>query len=380
MPKNIVICCDGTGNKLDVCKSNVVRLFSILRRDDPASQVALYDPGVGTMAPAAALTSVSRVVTKLAGGAVGFGLLDNVAEMYGYLMDHFDEGDTVFLFGFSRGAFTVRTLAGLLRRCHLLKPEFKNLVPYALDLYRPHVEKTAVIEEFRSIFSRPCPVHFLGLWDTVKAFGYLWPKSLPHLRFNDAVSVVRHALALEERRAFFAPTSWFGVDSDSDARTLPSGQNVLEVWFAGCHSDVGGGASEAAGSLYKWPLEWMVREAEQHGLQIDEPQLKAILARPAGPPRKVESLTRRWWPAECVPRFQLLNHYSPPKRRPTIGLARGRALSEFVRNGALIAHESVPEELLQSLARRTGTTALFRPARESTRHPLLPSRVDSPGA
>jgi Uncharacterized alpha/beta hydrolase domain (DUF2235) len=70
MSKNIIICCDGTGNKLDVCKSNVVRLFSILRRDDPASQVALYDPGVGTMAPAAALTSVSRLATKLAGGAV----------------------------------------------------------------------------------------------------------------------------------------------------------------------------------------------------------------------------------------------------------------------------------------------------------------------
>jgi hypothetical protein len=105
MSKNIVICCDGTGNKLDVCKSNVVRLFSILRRDDPAPQVALYDPGVDTMAPAAALTSASRLATKLAGGAVGFGLLDNVAEMYGFLMEHFDEGDRVFLFGFSRRAF-----------------------------------------------------------------------------------------------------------------------------------------------------------------------------------------------------------------------------------------------------------------------------------
>jgi uncharacterized protein (DUF2235 family) len=367
--KNILICCDGTGNKLDVRKSNVVRLFSIARCSDPALQVGCYDPGVGTMADKAALTSVSRLVTKVAGGAVGFGLLDKVEEMYAYLMDTYRDGDKVFIVGFSRGAFTARVLAGLLYRCQLLKPEFKNLIPYALDLYRPHVVQDDVVDEFRSLFSRSCRVHFLGLWDTVKAFGYLWPKSLPHLRFNGAVDTVRHALALEERRSFFAPTTWGGVDGDS--RPLPPNQDVLEVWFAGCHSDVGGGNSESAGSLYKRPLEWMVREAQAAGLIIDENKLQETLSHPAGPPRRVESLTGWWWLAEGVPRVQLLNHYSPPKRRPTIGLAGGRKLSDFARKGGLLAHESVPDDLIQGLSRHSGTDKLFISARAETKRGIF---------
>jgi uncharacterized protein (DUF2235 family) len=233
MRRNIVICCDGTGNNLDVAKSNVVRLFSIARRDDPDSQVAYYHPGIGTMPAKAALTSLSRMATKLAGAGFGYGLLDNVADLYASLMDTYRKDDRVFLFGFSRGAFTVRVLAGLLHRCGLLLPDFKNLIPYALDLYRPHKPLETVIAEFRALFSQPCRIHFLGLWDSVKAYGAIVPQSLPHLRFNESVDFVRHALALEERRSIFAPTTWGGVDSDSGARpprSIPAGQDVMEVW------------------------------------------------------------------------------------------------------------------------------------------------------
>lgn len=107
-----------------------------------------------------------------------------VADVYAYLMRTVRTGDTIFIFGFSRGAFTARVVAGLIHRCGVLKPEFMGLIPYALDLYRPHEPLDDVVAKFVRLFSRPWRVHFLGLWDTVKAFGVIWPKSLPHLRFT----------------------------------------------------------------------------------------------------------------------------------------------------------------------------------------------------
>ena len=200
----------------------------------------------------AALTSASRLTTKLAGSVAGYGLLDDVADLYAYLMRTLRERDEIFIFGFSRGAFTARVLAGLIHRCGVLKPDFTDLIPYALDLYRPHNPVEDVVEKFVKLFSQRWRVHCLGLWDTVKAFGVIWPKSLPHLRFNSSADIVRHAMALEERRTMFDATTWGGTDGDG--RGTPAGlvtpampprfiernQNVKEVWFAGCHSDVGG--------------------------------------------------------------------------------------------------------------------------------------------
>jgi len=377
---NIVLCCDGTGNKLDVATSNVVRLFTIAQRE---TQSVYYHPGIGTMPAKAALTSVSRWTTRMAGNVAGFGLLDDVADVYGYLMRKYKEGDRIFLFGFSRGAFTARVLAGLIHRCGVLKPDFESLIPYALDLYRPyqpvdgrHTEHDDVVEKFRSLFSRRCDVHFLGLWDTIKAFGVVWPKSLPHLRFNPSVRFVRHALALEERRTMYDPTTWGGTDGDRSGtrsmftvlrmppRFIDPNQDVKEVWFEGCHSDVGGGQTEAAGSLYKHSLEWMVREAKHHELKIDDEALKTCLDVPAGPSRKVESLSGWWHLAELAPRLHLQNQYPPAWRRwPTVGRWRGRTLSNYHREGGLRVHESVPERLLDTLKWREPRLHFF-PERE----------------
>jgi uncharacterized protein (DUF2235 family) len=122
----VILCCDGTGNQLDVATSNVLRLFAVTRRDAPLEQVVYYHPGIGTMPAKAALTSASRWTTKLAGSAAGYGLLDDVADLYAYLMRTLHEGDSIFIFGFSRGAFTARVLAGLIHRCGVLKPEFAS--------------------------------------------------------------------------------------------------------------------------------------------------------------------------------------------------------------------------------------------------------------
>jgi uncharacterized protein (DUF2235 family) len=380
---NVVLCCDGTGNKLDVATSNVVRLFSVARRDIPQEQVVYYHPGIGTMPAKAALTSVSRWVTKLAGNSAGYGLLDDVADLYTYLMQTFHEGDRIFIFGFSRGAFTARVVAGLIHRCGVLKPEFPSLIPYALDLYRPHQALDDVVAKFVRLFSRRTRVHFLGLWDTVKAFGVIWPKSLPHLRFNPSVDNIRHALALDERRTMFAPTTWGGTDGDRRGtpaglitpamppRSIEESQDVKETWFEGCHSDVGGGLPENEGSLYKHSLEWMVREAQDKGLFVDEDTLGGFLSETAGPPRKVESLKAAWHLAELAPRLHLLNQYPPAwRRRPTVGLWRGRKLSDAHRSGGLTVHASVPDRLLADLESRDQALK-FLPAREQT----LPRRV-----
>jgi uncharacterized protein (DUF2235 family) len=384
---NIVLCCDGTGNKLDVATSNVVRLFAVARRDIPQEQVVYYHPGIGTMPARAALTSVSRWSTKLAGNVAGYGLLDDVADAYAYLMRTLrGTDDRIFILGFSRGAFTARVVAGLIHRCGVLKPELTGLIPYALDLYRPHEPLDDVVAKFVRLFSRPCRVHFLGLWDTVKAFGVIWPKSLPHLRFNPSVDIVRHALALEERRAMYAPTTWGGTDGDRRGtpaglfrpamppRAIAAGQDVKEVWFEGCHSDVGGGRPEPDGSLYKHSLEWMIREAYEAGLQIDDQELERLLSEPAGPPRKVESLTGAWHLAEIAPRLQLLNQYPPTwRRRLTIGLWRGRHLADAHRSGGLTLHSSVPDHFVADLT-RTHRDLQILPEREQngSRPPVIP--------
>jgi uncharacterized protein (DUF2235 family) len=375
---NVVLCCDGTGNKLDVGTSNVVRLFSVARRDRPQEQVVYYHAGIGTMPAKAALTSASRWATKLSGNIAGYGLLDDVSDVYAYLMQTLGPRDKIFIFGFSRGAFTARVLAGLIHRCGVLKPEFTSLIPYALDLYRPHQPVDDVVAKFVRLFSRPASVHFLGLWDTVKAFGVIWPKSLPHLRFNASVHIVRHAMALEERRTMFDPTTWGGTDGDGrgtpaglitpamPSRTIPAGQQVKEVWFEGCHSDVGGGRPEQDGSLYKHSLEWMVREAQDHDLLIDEQALRSVMSEAAGPPRKVESLEGGWHLAELAPRLHLQNQYPPEwRRRPTIGLWRGRKLSAAHRSGGLTVHASVPDSLLAALTTKDPELT-FLPVREHT--------------
>jgi uncharacterized protein (DUF2235 family) len=376
MPKQIVICCDGTGQKLDVHCSNVVRLFSVLDRSHSNAQIACYDAGVGTIPSAGALTWVSRQLTLRAGQWFGYGLLDNVARVYGFLVDHYEQGDPIYLFGFSRGAFTVRVLAGLLHRIGVLRPEAKAMIPYAFELYRPHytllndrkrAESESVTREFRRIFARPGPVQieFLGLWDTVKAFGILWPRSLPHTRHNPDVKTVRHALALDERRRSYVPTSWGGLDDFIEQPASPK-QNVREVWFIGSHSDVGGGYRTEKSGLSWISLRWMIAEARKCELRLDDKRVDHLLG-PWGEPIDLgadrwklhKSRSAWWWIVDQVPRVEITNsppgspeQLSPglsvplkwPKRRlrfwPTTGR---RQIKHFKRDKQVLLHKSVGE-------------------------------------
>ena len=322
MPKNIVICCDGTANEFTAHNTNVLKLFYTLDQD-PQRQVTYYHPGLGTMEPSGALTPVARKFTKGLGMALGYGLSDDISLAYSFLMEEYTEGDKIFLFGFSRGAYTVRAVCSLLHMYGLIRPLNEALVPYAIRMMlaieraRPgnSKENDAVRQyfdlanAFKHTMSRTsCNPWFVGVWDTVSSIGWVAnPLKLPFVTNNPDIEIGRHAVAIDEHRAFFRNHLWRLPETPG----TPSGpKDLKQVWFAGVHCDVGGGYPESESSLSKIPLDWMMQEAKASGLRIDATRESEVLGRIGGgqyvapdPNGMVhESLTGLWNLAEFVPK------------------------------------------------------------------------------
>lgn len=257
--RNIVVCCDGTNAKYDSEdeNTNVVRLFERLGKDGD-EQVSFYDPGVGTIS-SHRLPPV-RWVHKAWMAGFGTGVRANVEDAYRYLMDAYEPGDRVYLFGYSRGAHTVRRLAGMLHRCGLLTQGSYNLIPYATKMYEQ--QDGAIAAGFKASFSRECKPHFIGVWDTVESIGYLWWRKYFHDRIlNSDVRYGFHALSVNERRSYFRVALW-------DETNPPDDQTIEQVWFPGFHSDVGG--QKADRRISDITLEWMLRQASEKGLCLRE--------------------------------------------------------------------------------------------------------------
>lgn len=256
--KRIVVCLDGTANQIGAGNlTNVAKLFEMLEKDDPTSQLAYYDPGVGTLAPSSAHFRWARTLTLLFEQAFGVGLKDNVAQAYRYVMQHWRPGDALYIFGFSRGAYTARALAGMLLRPGLMRPGSENLLPYAVEKYA--INRHFTQDEFdrwaefarafcwrtdgeplfstvrqnspNQVWRHAVPVAYLGLWDTVKAAGFLGVGGLrwPYTRSLPNVARIRHAVSIDERRR---PYREYLVERHP--------QGLEERWFAGVHADVGG--------------------------------------------------------------------------------------------------------------------------------------------
>ena len=315
MSRNIVVCCDGTGNDFDdpSTDSNVVKLFETLVIND--AQVAYYHPGVGTMGSPKARGWLDNQWTRVKGLAFGAGLIDNIADAYRYLMDTYSEGDRIFIFGFSRGAYTARALAGLLYVFGLLRPRNDGLIPYITRLYAKLAKaaKTGQTnikaeENFKYTFSRAPKIHFCGVWDTVSSYGWInAPIVLPFAGQNPLIRTGRHAVSIDERRCCYQDNLW-GAPLD--------GQHLRQVWFSGVHSDVGGSYPEPTAGLSKIALEWMLLEAEAAGLLIDAAKANIVLGHtkpvpnsfmpdyvpPDNTMRPHESLRGFWWALECFPR------------------------------------------------------------------------------
>ena len=319
--RNLVICLDGTNNEPETGVTNVARLYEVATKS--ANQLVYYDPGVGTMGARGAVTPTGKKLTRFAGLIAGYGVKDNIEEAYTWLAENYHFGDHVYVFGFSRGAYTARALTGMLRTVGLLRPGASNLAPYALKLYAqtkganspradvppeqrsaepakaPATTQAADAEkafwkvrdsftdrfgnpEFPNAFDRGHPqVHFLGVWDTVKSVGWLnWKAIIEQARWPFTaritnVGIARHAMSIDETRFTF-PVYRF----DGDAVARAAGR-YKEMWFAGIHSDVGGQYDDDHG-LADVAFSWMVDEARTAGLLIDEKTFDRVIQRRRG--------------------------------------------------------------------------------------------------
>ena len=366
-PKNIVLCCDGTANEFAKNNTNVVKLYYTLQQD-PTRQVTYYHPGLGTMEPAGALTTFTRKVTKLLGMAVGYGLENDIRDAYVFLMQNYEKDDKVFLFGFSRGAYTVRALASLLKMYGLIRPGNDPLVAYAIRMMvgiqrsdQKNARQQEAIKDyfklaggFKETMGRVCVPFFVGVWDTVNSVGWVEnPLKLPYIADNADIQFGRHAVSIDEHRAFFRTNLWM----PSKTANVHGPKDVLQVWFPGVHSDVGGGYAEDESGLSKFALEWMLQEAKNQGLLVDDAKVQEVLGKsgnkyaPADANAKIhESLKGFWNLAEFIPK----KHYNWKKQKQErrMNLYRRRTIppqswvhqSAFHRDGGKYAARHVPQD------------------------------------
>jgi uncharacterized protein (DUF2235 family) len=316
MARNIIVCCDGTNNQFGAENTNVIRLIQCLDRS-PGLQRMYYDPGVGTLPEPGWVTGIGKWLSKTVQLTFGVGMTTNVAEAYSFLMDYWEPGDKVYMFGFSRGAYTVRVLAGVLHTMGLLPRGNHNLVPYVLRLYkslRPSGLKREarmradeeLCDTFRETFCRDSGyrdrrfhTHFMGIWDSVSSVGWIWePTRFPYARRNPSIKTIRHAVSIDEKRAFFR-----------ENLMKPAGsQDLKQYWFPGAHADVGGGYPVEEGDLWKEPFAWIAREAKRAGLNLRSEWIDATIEKThvqsASWSEQVHnSLTKGWWIAEIIPKY-----------------------------------------------------------------------------
>jgi uncharacterized protein (DUF2235 family) len=395
MPKNIVLCCDGTGNEISQNISNVLKLYRTLRKTaktEPEQRV-FYDPGVGTIARPNPWNKFWQDTKTVFGLATGYGLDDNVLSCYRFLIDNYSDGDDIFLFGFSRGAYTVRVLAALIQKVGLLSPQQANLADEALAAYKQtslqaeqetvrlteaanaHTERDQPLAaddraaQFARIVSARWPtIKFVGVWDTVASV--IVPQrdgvrlfrleELAYTRSNPCVRIFRQAISIDERRRMFRILPWgepqVFMHNRFSATNNEDRQDTKQVWFAGVHADIGGGYPEAESALSKYPLIWMIDEAVKCGLSVDRRTVNHLawgVKRKGSPFNYVvpdyrgtlhDSLTLGWKALEVWPKSEAVRDWKG--RRCLFGyylpLGEPRAIQEeaFIHESAVRRRES----------------------------------------
>lgn len=349
--RQLILLCDGTNNNLSGGEkdTHVVRLAEVLSATHPpqgTERLVYYDPGVGNPAhtPGTSLTDkLHRLKMRVDGLAFGHGIYENITEGYLFLMRNYraatpcTPADQLWFFGFSRGAFTARSIAGLVNRFGILPPHLENLVPTLLHVYFAE-DPTAVAPIARQIeclFTQqpPAPpkpfIHFVGVWDTVASVGWgpfameiTATAGLKDKRFVH----VRQALALDEHRLQFAPRVYAEPNGDIALAEGKTG-TLVQLWFRGNHCDVGGGHPQAESALSRTPFVWLLDEAIAKGLALhhsagqplDAQQAWALLQEKHDQPLIHSELQRTpWWAVAGVQvrdTFVTLEDKQHPQRR-----------------------------------------------------------------
>lgn len=314
LPRQLLLLCDGTNNNLTGGRkdTNVVKLSELLAACPDAQRVVHYDPGVGNageLPGATAWDQLRRKLDRLNGLAFGRGVYENMAECYLFLMRHYRPGDQLFIFGFSRGAFTARSVAGLVNQFGILRSHMEGMLPTLLHVYFADRSDKATFDaiaqqvsrQFADPATRHVDIHFIGVWDTVASVG-LPPfdaqfTALPRPE-NKRFVHVRQALALDEHRTQFKPRLY--ARDNGPFPTLSGREGSLrQLWFPGAHCDVGGGYEVADSALSDRAFAWLVAEAVQVGLRLAH----------QGEPLDSEDRAERAL-------HQV--HAAPPRRRPVL--------------------------------------------------------------
>ena len=379
MSRNIVLLSDGTGNSsAKVWRTNVWRTFEALDLSGN-DQVAFYDDGVGTS---------SFKPWAILGGAFGFGLKRNVIDIYKFACRNYrSDDDRLFGFGFSRGAFTIRVVGGLIlsqglvtarneaeldRQAHAAYRQYRREryhTVFGVERFFRAIRDVFVRDKYDKSENRQVPkVHFVGVWDTVAAYGapldemtrgisrYIWPLELPtHTLPRDRVTRACQALALDEERTTFHPELWNEGDVpsapvDPDKERYIKDEQLSQVWFAGVHSNVGGGYPDD--SLAYIPFVWMITEAQRCGLKF-----KSDLAPAAGAGGRSRHLQER--------------DFQTRQGRAHLRSARGPGLLLSLR--AAQARSPVQRQLRQGKERRTIRSSSRGP--RSTKPPSAASAI-----
>lgn len=368
--RNLIVLCDGTSNQVEGDLSNVLKLYRMAEQS--SAQRIFYDPGVGTIGSDTSWSRLRHKVASALSMATGAGLDDNIVDAYRFLCDTYRIGDRVFLFGFSRGAYTVRALAGMIYLLGLIRPDQINLSGFALNAYKHAAERgdLHVAWDFaRVVKSRSVPIHFLGVWDTVASMIVPRPdrfyipslRMLPYTRLNPSVRTFRHAMAIDERRRMFRLNRWVEgqafVELPFVEPPVSVPQDCVQMWFAGNHSDVGGGYPEGVSGLSKYPLEWMVREAEGCGLRIDEQTFQHLVhgkdqrgsRHTYVPPNAMaplhDALTGGWWILEWLPKRA---KWRETRKSSLLGFYLPRGERRRFSEGALLAPSVLAREKADS--------------------------------
>ncbi|KAH8104644.1 hypothetical protein BXZ70DRAFT_601721 [Cristinia sonorae] len=371
--RNLILCFDGTSNQFDGDNTNVVKFYSLLKKDDGEQQICYYQPGIGTYFQPGVVSPFFQWAAKIMDQAVAWYLDEHVRGGYIFLMQNYRAGDKICIFGFSRGAYTARALAGMLHKIGLLPKDNPEQVPFAYKLYKQTGKQSLEIAAgFKQTFCRTVNIEFVGVWDTVASVGVVMARNLPFTTSNTTIKTFRHAVSLDERRVKFRPNLYHRPAPDAESarkdpnqaspviaktakdnvfekvghaiedgvenlirrvssqkgkerkgkgetpmivQTVGTGlssivvaeagaippedvsildsavdvgsgsgplepvksTDVLEVWFAGCHSDVGGGAvkDDVEHSLSEITLRWMVRQVvlSQVGITFEKDAL-----------------------------------------------------------------------------------------------------------
>ena len=389
-PKKIVICLDGTGNKITKNPTNVGLLFRCLPIETD-NQLSYYDFGVGTIHRKKTWGHTKQKIDSIMGLATGLGIDEQVLRAYQFLVKYHSKGDLIYLFGFSRGAHAARMLAGLIYSSGILYPHHSHLCEAVLDSYKNLREvKFSNSDDALSRFggvvrTKLSHIHFLGLWDTVSSV--IIPgvtsfdlEKLAYTSVNPGVKHVRHAAAIDEKRRMFRLDRWKSdqVFKPNQYSETEEKQDFKEVWFSGVHSDIGGGYARHKSSLSKFPLIWMLEEAKSLGLLIFERSFQYLSGQkpytvdttfiyPKGDPKAKlnKSLSIGWWLFEPWPKANKLKEC--PNKKSFLGHYIPNGEPRFIEDAAVI-HPSVFEKMRLD--------PFYNPVNLSKRHDFKEAEVE----